>query len=214
MKIKGLLDVILAVIAIIVIILSLINIFINISKIPEFIEKLTGYASGYVNISISSQVVVNLTVDSLNWGSGVVSEGNANATLITHGNNSGTVLRGNWSGNNAKAFVAENIGNVNSSLFLYSEKNASSFFESLTNSNQELKFNVSDKESNSCSGISLLGSWADVNTTSPGTKYCSQFDYHKNSNEIYIDVFLSVPYDAGNTGPISDVITIGADTAG
>ncbi len=214
MGVKELLHIILAVIAISVIVLSLMNIFINIFEIPKLIEKLTGYASGYVNVTISNQIVVNLTIDTLDWGSGTITGGNTNATLKTNGNNAGTVLRGNWSGDNAKAFVVENIGNVNCSLFLYSEKNASSFFASLSNSNQDFKFNVSNKNSNSCSGTALLGSWIDVNTTSSGTKYCSQFDYHRDNNEIYIDVLLTVPNDAGNIGAISDTITITADAGG
>lgn len=213
MKIKELLHVMLVIIAIIVIILSLTSIFINILN-PGFIKEFTGYASGYVNLSVNTQIIVNLTVSSLNWSSGTITGGNTNATLTTHGNDSGTVLRGNWSGDSAKAFVLENIGNINCSLFLYSEKNASGFFASLTNSNQDFKFNVSDKDSNSCFGTSLLGNWIDVNITSPGTKYCNQLNYHKESNELYIDVSLTIPYDAGNIGYISDTITITADAAG
>lgn len=212
MEIKELLHIILIIIAIIVIVLSLASIFVSLFD-SKLIKKMTGYASGYVNITIGTQVIVNLTVDTLNWSSGTITGGNTNSTLTTHGNNSGTVLRGNWSGNDAKAFVVENIGSVNSSLFLYSEKNASTFFASLTNSNQEFKFNVSNKDSNSCSGTSLIGNWIDVNTTSPGTKYCSQFSYSRNSNEIYIDVSLTVPYDSGNIGVISDTITITVDAA-
>jgi hypothetical protein len=180
---------------------------------PEVIHKFTGYVStnyGYINLSVLTFVSINLSVDSVSWGVGTINAGENNATLYTVGNNSAVVQRGNWSAINVSAFVVENIGNLNCSISVQSGKNTHDFFNSLTSSNEQYKFNVSNKEVGSCIGSSL-NTWVDVNKTSGGTKFCNNFGFKKNNNEIYIDVLLTVPYDAGNIGQQSDVIVITGD---
>lgn len=200
--------------AVIAVLIVLIHIFVTFIKISDFEEELTGKVSGYVNLTVTTSISVNLSRSSLNWSSGVVTAGQTNATLYTQGDSDGSVTRGNWSGTGVKGFIVENTGAINVSLFLKSGKNADDFFGSLSSSNQEYKFNVSNKDDSSCSGGAALGQWADVNKTSGGTKYCSQFDFNSAHDEIYIDVWLTIPYDAGNTGAQTDTITITANTAG
>ena len=200
-------DHLLTVVFVVLIIISVISIFSIISSLSRF----TGYASGYVNVTLSTEIIINLTRDSINWGPGSIIGGNTNATLITKGENA-LVERGNWSTLGVSAFIIENIGNVNCSLYLQSQKNASSFFNSLTGTNQEFMFNVSNREENSCSGTNI-SEFLDVNITSPGTRYCNQFSYNRQNNEVYLDVYLTVPYDAENTGFLTDTITVTADTA-
>ena len=182
------------------ILIMLVHISVTFLKISDFNKELTGQASGFVNLTVSSSVNVNLSRSSLSWGSGIVDTGEKNATIYTSGDANGTVVRGNWSGIGVNGFVVENLGTVNSTLSLKSGKNAIDFFGSLSSSNQEYRFNVSSKEDSSCSGGANLGEWIDVNKTSGGTLYCAQFDFNNARDEVYIDVWLTVPYDAGNTG--------------
>ncbi len=201
--------------SIIVIMLALISIFISLASIYGLVEKLTGRASysGFINISILTSININLTRDIINWSSGSINSGEVNATLYTRGESAGAVERGNWSGASALAIVVENIGNINCSLSIQTGKNAHDFFNSVSSSNEQYQLNATNKESGACNG-NLLGQWLDVNKTSGGTEYCSQLDFHRSSNEIYVDVLLTIPSDAGNIGEQSDTITITGDTAG
>ncbi|MFH1710821.1 MAG: hypothetical protein ABH840_00750 [Nanoarchaeota archaeon] len=196
--------------------LFILVIFIAFFGIFDFEGLLTGKATneGYFNITIMTSININMTQDSINWSSGIVDSGETNATLYTRGNDTGIVQRGNWSGAGAKAFVVENIGGVNSSIRLLTVKNAHDFFNSSTNSNEQYMWNVSNKESNSCSGGAVLGMWAEVNKTAGGTEFCGQFDNSQTRNEIYIDILLTIPYDAQNFGEQSDTLTVTADAAG
>lgn len=200
---------VLSFISIIVILINIVGVFV---KVSDFKEEMTGKASGYVNLSVSSTVTINLTRDSMNWGSGRVDSGSTNATLYTQGDNNASVSNGNWSESNAKAFVVENTGNVNVSLSLQNANNANDFFASVSVSNQEYKLNISNKEAGSCSG-DLLNTWIDVNKTSGGTKYCTQFSSLDSKDEVFIDVWLKVPYDASNIGELSDTLTVIASSA-
>src|SRR3989338_9748203 len=89
--------------------ISLINLFIVLNDIENIKNELTGYTSGYVNLTILSSVSINLTVDSISWGLGSINSSETNATLYTRGNQSGVVIRGNWSGENVSGFVLQNI---------------------------------------------------------------------------------------------------------
>jgi hypothetical protein len=212
-KIKIKLIDIIAILSFISIIIILVNITSVFIKISDFKKEMTGKASAYVNLSVSSSVTINLTRDSVEWGSGRVDIGSTNATLYTQGDNNASVSNGNWSVNSAKAFVVENTGNINVSLSLQNAKNANDFFASVSGLNQEYKLNVTNKEAGGCSG-DLLNIWIDVNKTSGGTKYCTQLSSLDSKDEVFIDVWLMVPYDASNTGTLSDTLTVIASSAG
>ena len=204
--------------AIIVIVLSLVSIFINISKVPEIREKLSGYASyyGYVNITINTQINLNITNPYVNFSSGTVTAGATNATLITNGSSLASVTNGNWS-TSAKALTIANIGNINCSLNISGTRTAATFFGGSTG-DQLYQWNVSNKELGSCSAwneTSMKEKFANVNLTSTGAVVCNQLGYNVARNEMWIDFKLAVPYDA--TVNISaaqyDTITISADAA-
>ncbi len=198
--------------SILTIIVVLINISVIFIKISEFEKELNGQVTGYVNLTVQTYVFINISRDSINWSTGAVNNSFLNATIYTSGDNSGVVSRGNWSGSNAKAIVVENLGSSNCSVYIQTGKNAHDLFNSASSSNEEYKLNVSNKEASSCSGgTATLGQWTDVNKTSGGTKYCGQFDFHNDNNEIYIDVLLTVPRDSNNVGELSDTITVIGD---
>jgi len=211
MKIK-LIDAI-AVLSFIAIAIILVNIASVFIKVSDFNKEMTGKVSGYVNLSVSSIVTINLSRSSVSWGSGRVDTGSTNATLYTQGSDNASVSNGNWSVSSAKAFIVENTGNINVSLSLQNTNNANDFFASTSGLNQEYKLNISNKEPGSCSG-DLLNTWIDANKTSGGTRYCDQFSSLDGKDEIFIDVWLKVPYDASNTGELSDTLTVIASSAG
>jgi hypothetical protein len=72
--------------------------------------------------------------------------------------------------------------------------------------------NVTNKDSGSCYGGNALGVWIDVNKSY--VKYCSHMGPLEDSNEIYIDLLLTVPADSNNIGNLSDILTITAMSSG
>lgn len=204
----------LMIIAIIAVIVSAVNLGVIIIKAPVIMDRITGYASsGYVNITVSTQITINLTTDTINWGPGTVTPPYTNASLYTKGaTTTANVTRGNWSTASTPGIVIANIGNVNASLTLASGDNAADFFGG-TAADQAYEWNVSNKELASCTGGEPLGVWRNVNKTTAG-KFCSQFSYLTASNEMYLDIHLVVPNTATKIGLQSDTITVTADTAG
>jgi hypothetical protein len=170
-------------------------------------EGITGNASGYVNITVFSRLSINVTTDAVQWGNGSVDAGETNATLYTS-QTSSSVSRGNWTAD-PNAIVIENIGNVNTTISLQASINASGLFGAV--GEQEYKWNVSDKEPGACNGgDATLDVWADANN-SGAVKYCDDFDYQDGTDEIYLDVLLTVPYNTTNfTTEVYDTITITA----
>jgi hypothetical protein len=197
----------------ILIIVSIIVILVNISttfiKLSEFKKQIFGYATsseGYMNITVDSYIILNLSRDSIYWGAGAVDSESMNATLYTNNDSDGTVERGNWSGENVNGFILENLGTVNCLLSIQSGKDAHDFFMSENNSNEQYMFKVTNKEDNSCNGTT--GEWINATKSSGGYEYCNNFSYDRNNNEIYIDVLLTIPRDANKLGVQSDDIVI------
>ncbi len=197
----------------IVVILSLASIFINIYKVPEFKKKMTGYALGYVNLTVNTQITLNVTNENVNFSAGTMTGGVTNATLTTHGANAATITNGNWS-TTAQALAIANIGNLNCSITLAGTKTSASFFGGNAG-DRMYQWNVSNKDANSCgnwsANITAKNVFADVNTST--TTFCDKLDFNVARNEMFIDFKLVVPYDANLTGAQSDIITISANTA-
>ena len=196
--------------AIVALVFAAINASIVLIKTPSF-KKITGYASsGYVNVTVDTQITINMTTDTVNWGAGVIDAGLNNATLKTNNSGAASVIGGNWS-TAVTALVVANIGNVNASLTLSTGKNATTFFAGGT-LNSEYMWNITNKDTGSCNGgTEVLNAWRNVNKTVAG-KFCSQFGFFP-ANEIYINLLLTIPKDTTSTGLQSDTITVTASTA-
>jgi len=162
--------------------------------------KLTGYATNaVVNVSIEQRAYINFTFDEINFGPGNIDSGESNATIDTLGN----VVHGNWTPV-SNGFTIENLGNVNVSLDLKTDKNATDF---LGGQNPRYQYNISNLESESCSlGHINLGEWYEVNKTGDGTRICNFFQYTDSRDTIRIDVRLVIPSDA-SVGIKSDTFT-------
>ena len=206
---------VIAVFAFIAVTIALVNLSVTLIKVSDFREQLTGFASGYVNVTVYTQISINVSTDTIDWGSGSVDIGQQNATLYTKGASTGAVERGNWSeGANTKGIVIENLGSVNASLTLQGAHDAYGLFGSASNTNEQYLWNVSNKEVDSCyGGEETMDQWRNANVTAAGI-VCSQFGFNDDYDEIYLDVWLTVPYDATNvTDRLDEVITITASTA-
>jgi len=181
-------------IAILVIILSFVNIGV----------RLTGRATGIVNVTIESKANINFSVGNISFGTGFFDSGKSNATVDTLGN----VINGNWTPV-TEGFVIENIGSVNVTLDLKTGKTATQFLGGTTPSYQ---YNITNNEPGSCTVVGItLGQWNDVNTTSPGTRICDVFPYENTRDVINIDLklFFSSDIVSGNK---TDIFTATATT--
>ncbi|MBU3913330.1 MAG: hypothetical protein KKE50_04515 [Nanoarchaeota archaeon] len=204
----------LTVVAVIAVVLSLLNVGIILINAPVIKDRITGFASsGYVNVTVSTQITINLTTDTINWGAGTINAGQENASLNTNGALTATVLRGNWT-TTPTAIVIANIGNVNASLTLGAGKTAATFFGGSAG-DQAYQWNVSNKDVGSCNGgTEVMNTWRNVNSTAVPGKFCAQFGTLLAANEIYLDIKLVIPKLATLTGAQSDMITVTADPAG
>jgi hypothetical protein len=201
---------IIAVLAVVVVAVAVINLSITFVKVSDFQEKLTGYASGYVNITISSNIQINLTTSVTNFGAGGVNSTCERAMLKTNGASTGVVLCGNWSSDSGKGIVIENNGNVNATLTAQGT-NAAAAFIGGTGSTYEWNFSVS--EAGSCSGGTLSQNvFRTANTSAPAT-LCTDFSPLDAGDEVTLDINITVPTDA-LIGARSDTITISASAQG
>jgi hypothetical protein len=206
----------LTVLAVVLVVLSVLGLGVTMMKASDFREKVTGYATsgeGYVNISITTTVSINVTDDMIDFKEGGVDAGKVYATLESTSANP-TIADGSWPDVNADAdsIVIENIGNINVSLNISSADGAD-FFNG-AGSNYSLK--LTNKDAGSCSGggtdtLIVIDGPSGVGTAS--TNYCAQFSPVTASNEVYLDAFLTVWNDE-NLGTSAeahnDVLTITA----
>ena len=174
-------------ISVIIIIISIAAIGINI----------TGHATddATVNITITSTASINFTVDFVNFTDGNVNAGAIGATLDTEG----TVTNGTW-GATSSGFTLENIGNVNVSLNMTSDKNASVF---LGGTNPTFKYKITEDEAGACEKNNA-SSYIDLNIS--GLIVCYPFVFHNGIDEVSVDIELFVPSDS-NTGEQTATIT-------
>ncbi|MFA4960614.1 MAG: hypothetical protein WC548_03020 [Candidatus Pacearchaeota archaeon] len=162
--------------------------------------KITGksVSTGNINISIEQIVLVNFTIDNVDWGSGVVSENATKAIIDTMGN----VINGSWDPVSS-GFVIENIGNINLSLNFSSLKNATTF---IGGTNSSYQYKISNIDENACvppSGFDL-DNFYEFPSEGVSVNICKYFVPGKN---ILFDLNLTISYDS-NTGNLSDTITL------
>jgi hypothetical protein len=188
-----------AVLAVIAVTIALVNLTVTFMKINEAKDAATGYVTqtGYVNVTIASNVNINLTNATINWGSGFVYTNLSynNATLHTRGpNGTGNVTGGNWSCTTCSGIHIQNIGTVNVSLNLSTDVNANDMFGG-TAAYQSFKWNVSNDETRSCVGGMTKNIWIDVNKTPATEIACTQLGSGPTVNEMYVDILLDIPAD-------------------
>lgn len=218
---------ILTLLVIAIFVVSVVNISIALIKHNELSQGITGYASavtGYVNVTINSALLINISRSLVEWGPGIVNTTNAsctNVSLITFGDNTGTVTPpgcGNWSGANAKSIIVSNIGNINCTISIASDKNFSDLFAAAGNNDQDFAVNVTNRQANTCGVVGTgitLGTLYSVNKSGTGTIFCNKTSFQNGANTLNIDFLLTVPTDPAPTKygvAQTAIITITGDT--
>lgn len=207
-------DNMLIILAVIALILPVANIVIMVGRMSE-LAFLTGYATstGEVNLTVASNVEINFSTFSIDWGAGVVTYPTYSAASLNTSAND--VTGGNWTAQGS-GLLLDNIGNVNVTLDLAAGSTAASL---LGGTGPDYEWNVSNSDATACVNSSdgtpeAAGfvTFADINTTGAGTRFCDRFNYATGMNTIEIDIYLLVPYNS-KTGPRSDTITATADAA-
>jgi hypothetical protein len=186
------------------------------NPISNYAENLiTGFATdtGTVNITVESAAAINFTLDVLNFGSGRVNLGSTNATLDSSKNGASAasnVTNGNFSGNTA-GLLLENVGNVNVTLKLGFQKNATSF---LGGTSPSYAFNLTNNRTGSCVNTTgfLMNQFYEINQTAlynssqDGVMMCDKFFFESTRDMLRIDIRLHLPSDS-RTGSLGDIIT-------
>jgi len=167
--------------------------------------RFTGHvvqSTGIVNVSVDPTAAINFTTNFINFGNGSVILGQPYAVLES---NVANAVNGSWA-YSAQNFTLENIGNINVSLQLKTNKDAAVF---IGGTNPEYQYNVTNTKAESCTGASgvTLTAWNDVNTTDPGTTICPSFGFASAYDQIQIDVRLLIPSDS-KTGNFTDTFTV------
>jgi len=181
----------LMIIAIIAVVFAAVNLVIIINKIGG-IETLTGFAidTGTANLSITGVAQINFTTYVIDWGSGYVNASELSCELNTNGINNCTDFTTVSTG-----LILENIGNVNVTLNLTSDKNAASFIGG-SDVTPIYEWNVSESEAGSCQPATNITSYTTVTTTSQLA--CEQFGYDT-LDTLEIDLKVVIPSDAVGT---------------
>lgn len=182
--------------------ISYVAIFVIVVSLFFIGMKVTGYATsnnetGVVNVTITSSAALSFTTAFLDFGNGAVSGGQPGATI----NSESSVTGGTWSPVSGQ-LVLENVGNVNVSLTLSTNKSVASF---IGGTSPTFKAKVSDKEAGACTGGNFTG-YHDINQTLQVA--CSNFAYDDSLDTINIDFELYIPSDAVGAKTVG-VVAIG-----
>jgi len=206
---------IIAVLAVVVVAVAVLNLSVTFMKVSEFEKTLTGYATGYVNITVSSNIQINLTNSSVDFLAGAVNASCDSAILYTRGRNLPVIICGNWSTHSAAGvsphgIAIENTGNINCTLTANSSDGSvnGDWIGGTAGAGATYQWNVTMSESGSCAGGITKNVWRTANSTQAAT-LCTDFSSVDAGDEVMLDVNLSIPADA-TTGALSDTITIAA----
>lgn len=202
-----------AILAIVLVLVALLNFGITFIKISELKKSFTGFVTGYVNLTVNTNLAVDISPTwGINWSNGSINAGAVSANLTTV-RNSSSVAGGNWSTTGVSGIMIINSGNVNASLTINGTKNNSDWF-GVTTIVSSYTWNVTNALTDgSCHGGNPLNTWLTVNHTA--IKYCAQFGYLTTNNKIWLDVKLEVPSTLTTpNSALSDTLTITASTAG
>jgi hypothetical protein len=201
------------VVAVIAVLVSVGGMMIAFYNTNNFQNWMTGYAStayGNVSITIASTELINFSDSLINFGSGYVLGGCTMAYLNT---SVGTSYCGSWGGT-FDQLQLQNIGNVNVSIDIRSNLNASDW---LNGTGPAIYYNVTG-------GVTGAGNDACLNSTVNRTvgwwplnqtdyRVCANFSWRANSNIINISVRLHVPLDAPSASHNVTIIATGTASA-
>jgi len=194
-------DNLLVAVSLVVIVFSIGGLISSYGLVVEIVSPnvLTGHATstGTINVTITENVLANLTSSNVNWGTGAITGENSNATIDTLGN----ISRGNWSALSS-GLVIKNEGNVALVLDFQSNKNATNFIGGTSSS---FKYMITNVDSGACTPPDgfVLGTFYETNTST--IQICDSFAPNES---VRMDFELTIPSNS-NLGILSSTITIG-----
>jgi len=160
--------------------------------------------TGTVRYNISSNVVINLTIDEIDFGSGYADTGNI-CIMDSEGNNN-SYCNDNFSSPPSTGFELMNIGNKNASLDIRFNRDSTTFFATSDGSEFNMKVANATKPG-SCKQLNT--SFIDYNLTmTTDTQICDSFGFATTANQLEIDVQLKVNYT--QTGASNTTMTLTA----
>ncbi len=216
----------LAVLLIIAIVVSVGGAMINIAKLAELTRtvpllSIIGMVTtvGTVNVTISSNVEINLSTYEIDFGPGYVTSGLGDAARLN--TSSGWRGKENWTNASNYNFAPNNItientGNRNCSVNFTSNKAAAAFIGGGAGSITDPVFQYRgvNKDATTCSSTNLTSSYTDVTTSSDGLDVCKCMRYEDGNDELYFNVQVLVPQDAPVGGKNATLTFTASDWSG
>jgi len=200
----------LAILLIGAIVISLGGTLISLNRLARIrIPGITGFygaaEEAEVRLDIESNVQVNFTTDTINWGTGYVVSPNDFCVLNSYDGTIGANCTGFTP--QTAGFILENVGNRNVTLNVSMQYNAVDFI----GIGAVCKWNVSESESGSAPGLELTpGDWQTCVTT--GTVVCNStgngFLSAESSDTLHFDVLVEIP--SAEYGVKTNVMTASA----
>ncbi len=153
----------------------------------EKISRLTGYGStGYVNVTIDTSSVINVTATDCAFGNGYIVTGNVSALLESNGSKYG------WSGAGTAASIQlRNDGNTNLSVNVSSGKTLASFYGvDCSSQTCTYQFWSADKEGGSCT--TGLVAYPGVSMDTGNKTLCTLMRHQDTMDEVYVHCRLNI----------------------
>jgi hypothetical protein len=210
-----------AVLAISLLLLAIANISVTLIKENALKKQISGYvssASGFVNVTVSTNLDMTVSRTSLNFGSGsVYSNQSNNATLFTTGETA-TVNNGSWDPTGITSMMIQNTGTLNFSLNVSADNNYSLIGG--TSTTPMFQINVSSNDSactkngySNLTGTPIMynpGTW--INLTQTGFIACNNTAFLPTQRTLLLDYKLVIPSNAVG-GSRNFTVTLYAQTA-
>ncbi|MBI2448691.1 hypothetical protein HYV49_00150 [Candidatus Pacearchaeota archaeon] len=242
-------ETILVVLVIIALVLTAINAFVALRQVAD-IARVTGFITqdfaGRVNLTIPTQAEIRFNVSIIDWENGTFATGALSSNLSTSAPIGSKVVQGTWTETKASGarkdgidtgLLIANIGNVNLSLQLNSNKEALAYIVGGGNDGgPKFRWNVTEQEPGSCGGAvninaSVRGIYSDVKFESAGNGIyiCGNasgtgfklfkpgptieandgLTNYARANTLRIDFFIQVPSDAPVGGKTATITATG-----
>lgn len=167
--------------------------------------RITGYTiisneTAMVNVTVATSAALNFTTDFLDFGVGTIIPGQRGLIWTN-----GTTIY--WNGSQPTGeLVLENIGNINLSITLQTNKSVEDF---LGGTSPRFGAKVSDTvgHEGACGGTTKFSNYNDINSTAQVA--CSVFQYDNSLDSIDIDFFINASDNAVGLKTIG-IIAIGS----
>lgn len=182
---------------VIAILITLIGTIYSVNRINR-LSSITGYGiQGYVNVSITQWVMLNITQPDCNFGSGYVTPPYAYAILHPGASGGGCGepdTKNNWTNTtayNPDCMVVRNDGNVKIKVDVSSGKNATIF---IGGTDPEYKVWSLNKEDGACESGAV--SFPGIEMNASNKTICSSLKPGDANDELYVGCYLKIPDNA------------------